>query len=167
MKATKTVAVFGAFDSKGEEFQYLIDLLREMELRPVLSLRARVASVRWLEEGEGAGGLPPIPPRRAGGAQRHRRRGAGHGAADGEVRRSGAAHAALGHPNQIRLGHGRSPGGIAGAAGAAEAANPARESGMSTPSAEKRMILTYTSAWKLSGNKGRRARSTRRQVRIS
>lgn len=31
------------------------DTLREMELRPVLSLRARVASVRWLEEGEGAG----------------------------------------------------------------------------------------------------------------
>ena len=34
-------------------------------------------------------------------------------------------------------------------------------------SAEKRMMFTYTSAWKLSGNKGRRARSTRRQVRIS
>ena len=31
------------------------DTLREMELRPVLSLRARVASVRRLEEGEGAG----------------------------------------------------------------------------------------------------------------
>ena len=29
--------------------------LRELDLRPVLSLRARVASVRWLEEGEGAG----------------------------------------------------------------------------------------------------------------
>ena len=44
---------------------------------------------------------------------------------------------------------------------------PASASGMSTPSAEKRIMLTYTSAWKLSGKRGRKARSTRRQVRIS
>ena len=52
-------------------------------------------------------------------------------------------------------------------ASAHEAAKPARASGWSTPSAEKRMMLTNTSAWKSAGKRGRKARSTKRQVRIS
>ena len=47
------------------------------------------------------------------------------------------------------------------------AAKPASASGWSTPSAEKSMTFTYTSAWKSLGKSGRRARSTRRQTRIS
>ena len=38
------------------------------------------------------------------------------------------------------------PKGISETARAADAARPAKASGISTPSAEKRMILTYTSA---------------------
>ena len=57
--------------------------------------------------------------------------------------------------------------GMSLAANAAEAAKPAKASGMSTPSAEKRITFTYTSAWKSLGNNGRNARSTKRHVRIS
>ena len=62
------------------------------------------------------------------------------------------------------IGHSK---GISEHANAHDAAKPARASGWSTPSAEKRITLTYTSAWKSAGNSGRNARSTSRHVRIS
>ncbi len=57
--------------------------------------------------------------------------------------------------------------GISEQASAQDAAKPARASGWSTPSALKRITFTNTSAWKSLGKSGRRARSTRRQTRIS
>ena len=62
------------------------------------------------------------------------------------------------------IGHSK---GISEQANAVEAAKPARASGWSTPSADKSITLTYTSAWKLEGKSGRSTRSTRRDVRIS
>ena len=50
---------------------------------------------------------------------------------------------------------------------AADAAKPANASGCSTPSAERSITLTNTSAWKLLGKSGRRTRSTSLEVRIS
>ena len=52
------IALYGVHSQPG-------GTLRKLDLRPVLSLRARIASVRWLEEGEGAGyGLDYRPPGR-------------------------------------------------------------------------------------------------------
>ena len=59
------------------------------------------------------------------------------------------------------------PNGMSLTASAADAANPARASGIVSLSAEIRFTVTKVSAWKLSGNKGRKALSIRRDTRIS
>ena len=57
--------------------------------------------------------------------------------------------------------------GISLTAIAAEAAKPARASGWISFSAEMRLTVTNTSAWKSSGKRGLNARSIRRATRIS
>ena len=57
--------------------------------------------------------------------------------------------------------------GMSETANAADAAKPANASGISSPSAETNRIFTNVSAWKSSGNNGRKARSTNRQTKIS
>ena len=57
--------------------------------------------------------------------------------------------------------------GMSDTASAADAASPASASGIMSFSAEIRLIVTNTSAWKSSGKRGRSALSTSREIRIS
>ena len=59
------------------------------------------------------------------------------------------------------------PNGTSETASAADAASPASASGMISLSAEIKLTVTNTSAWKSEGNSGRSARSIKRDTRIS
>ena len=59
------------------------------------------------------------------------------------------------------------PNGTSDTASAADAARPANASGIISLSAEIKLTVTKTSAWKSEGNSGRKARSIRRDTRIS
>ena len=57
--------------------------------------------------------------------------------------------------------------GMSETAKAAAAANPTKASGLTSESAEIRLMFTCVSAWKSSGNEGLNALSTKREIKIS